>query len=126
MQTHLFAVCGEDIFLSTILPTQPVLTVATQQASEERHNAIQEEIKVEIEEKQERIQELRKEIGDDEEALFNAELDELDDEPDAGEELIFDAVAPMLEEDLNHTRSENEEEIRAIEEEITAMEAKLK
>ncbi len=123
MQAQLFR---EQLLLSSIFCTQPAPTAATQQASEERHNAIQEDIKVEIEDKQERIQELRKEIGDDEEALLNAEEDELDLEADEGEEVIFDAVAPMLEEDLNYTRYENEAEIRTLEEEIEELEVKLK
>ena len=78
-----------------------------------------------IADKQERIAELRKEIGDDEEAVMNAEEDEIDAEPNEGEEVIFDAVAPMLEEDLAYTRYENEAEIRTLEEEIAELEAKL-
>lgn len=123
MQVQLF---GEQRPLSHIFCTQPAPTAAAQQASEERYNDIQQDIKDEIEEKQERILELRKEIGDDEEALLNAEDDEIDAEPDEGEEVIFDAVAPMLEEDLNYTRYENESEIRTLEEEIEELEAKLK
>ena len=123
MQTQLF---GEQRRLSSIFCTQPAPTAAAQQASEERHNAIQEDIIEEIEEKQERILELRKEIGDDEEALLNAEEDEWDLEPDEGEEVIFDAAAPMLEEDLGYTRYENEAEIKTLEEEIGELEAKLK
>ena len=126
MQTHLFAVCGEEIYLSTIFPPQPAPTAAAQQATEEMLNDIQQEIRAEIEEKQERILELRKEIGDDEEAVSNAEEDELDLEPEGDEEVIFDAAAPMLEEDLTQTRYENEEEIRTIQEEIEELEAKLK
>ena len=122
MTAHLF---GEQLLLSSLFCPQPEPTAAAQQASEEAYNDIQQEIKVEIEEKQERIQELRKEIGDDEEALLNAEEDEIDAEPDEGEEVIFDAVAPMLEEDLAYTRYENEAEIRTIEEEIEELEAKL-
>ena len=122
MQEQLF---GEQLLLSSIFCTQPAPTAAAQQASEERHNAIQEDIIEEIEEKQERILELRKEIGDDEEALLNAEEDEIDAEPDEGEEVIFDAVAPMLEADLAYTRYENEAEIKTIEEEIEELEAKL-
>ena len=122
MQAQLF---GEQRRLSSIFCTQPAPTAAAQQASEERHNAIQEDIKEEIEEKQERILELRKEIGDDEEALLNAEEDEIGAEPDEGEEVIFDAVAPMLEADLAYTRYENEAEIKTIEEEIEELEAKL-
>ncbi|MGB7532997.1 MAG: hypothetical protein WA977_08515 [Halobacteriota archaeon] len=123
MQAQLF---GEQLLLSSIFCTQPVPTAVAQQASEERHNAIQKDIIVEIEEKQERILELRKEIGDDEEALLNAEEDEIDAEPDEDEEVIFDAVAPMLEEDLNYTRYENEAEIKTLEDEIGELEAKLK
>jgi len=123
MQTQFF---GEQRLLSSIFCTQPAPTAATQQASEERHNDIQQDIIEEIEEKQERILELRKEIGDDEEALLNAEEDEIDAEPDEGEEVIFDAVAPMLEEDLGYTRYENEAEIKTLEEEIAELEAKLK
>ena len=123
MQTQFF---GEQRLLSSIFCTQPAPTAAAQQASEERHNDIQQDIIEEIEEKQERILELRKEIGDDEEAFLNAEEDEIDAEPDEGEEVIFDAVAPMLEEDLGYTRYENEAEIKTLEEEIGELEAKLK
>jgi hypothetical protein len=98
MQTHLSAVCGEEISLSTIFPAQPTAA----QRADERENGIQQDIWDEINDKKERIKELRKEIGDDEEALLNAELDEIDAEPDEGEEVIFEAVAPMLEEDLNY------------------------
>ena len=122
MQTQLF---GEQRLLSSIFCTQPAPTAAAQQASEERHNDIQQDIIEEIEEKQERILELRREIGDDEEALLNAEVDEIDAEPDEGEEVIFDAVAPMLEEDLNYTRYENEAEIKTLEDKIGELEAKL-
>ena len=122
MQTQL---SGEQLFLSSIFSMQPVPTAATQQASEERLNDIQQEIIEEIKEKQERILELRKEIGDDEEALSNAEEEELEMEPDEGEEVIFDAVAPMLEEDLGYKRYENDAEIRTLEEEIEELEAKL-
>ena len=121
-QVNLF---GEQRRLSSIFSTQPAPTAAAQQASEERDLEVHQNIIDEIEEKQERIQELRKEIGDDEEAVMNAEEDEIDAEPDEGEEVIFEAVAPMLEEDLVATRYENEEEIRTIEEEITELEAKL-
>lgn len=123
MQAQLF---GEQRRLSSIFSTQPAPTAAAQQASEERYDDIQQDIKEEIEEKQERILELRKEIGDDEEAVMNAEEDEIDAEPDEGEEVIFDAVVPMLEEDLAYTRYENEAEIKTIEEEIEELEAKLK
>ena len=81
---------------------------------------------LEIEEKKERIAELKEEIEDDEDALRRAEEDELDLEPEPGDEDIFNAVAPMLEEDLTQTRYENEKEIRALECEICEMEAKLK
>ena len=123
MQAQLFR---EQRRLSSFFCIQPAPTAAIQQASEERLNDIQQEITEEIGEKQERILDLKKEIGDDEEALLNAEEDELDTEPDEGEEVIFDAVAPMLEEDLNYTRYENEAEIRTIQEEIEELEAKLK
>ena len=122
MQAQLF---GEQRRLSSIFCTQPAPTAAAQQASEEAYNDIQQEIIEEIKEKKERIVELRKEIGDDEEALLNAEEDEIDLEPDEGEEVIFDAAAPMLETDLAYTRYENEAEIRTIEEDIEELEAKL-
>jgi len=123
MQAQLF---GEQRRLSSIFCSQPAPTVATRLARERRFSALAQELIEEIKDKQERIQELRQEIGDDEGALMNAEADELDLEADEGEEVIFDAVAPMLEEDLNYTRYENEAEIRTIEEEIEELEAKLK
>ena len=122
MQEQLF---GEQCRLSTIFSTQPAPTVAARLARERRFSEVAQEVIEEIKDKKERIQELREEIGDDEEALLNAEVDEIDAEPDEGEEVIFDAVAPMLEEDLNYTRYENEAEIRTIEEEIEELEAKL-
>ena len=123
MQAELFR---EQRRLSSFFCIQPAPTAAAQQASEELLNDIQQEITEEIGEKRERILELRKEIGDDEEAVLNAEEDEFDLEPEEGEEVIFDAVAPMLEEDLTQTRYENEDEIRTIQEEIEELEAKLK
>jgi uncharacterized protein YceH (UPF0502 family) len=123
MQTQLF---GQQLTLSSIFPSQPVPTAAAKQASEERYNAIQREIMEEIADKEERIIELKSQIEVDEEALSRAEEDELDLEPEEGEEVIFDAVAPMLEEDLSYTRYENEAEIRALECEIAELEARLK
>ena len=122
MQAHLF---GEQCRLSSIFCPQPAPTAEAQQASEERDNEVHQDIIDEITDKKERIHELRREIGDDEEALLNAEDDEIDAEPEGDEEVIFDAVAPMLEEDLNYTRYENEAEIKTLEEEISDLEAKL-
>lgn len=107
--------------LSSFFSLQPALTAAAAFEATQKWN----DIVLEIEEKRERIQELKKEIGDDEDALLNAEEDELEMEPDEGEEVIFDAVAPMLEEDLNNTHYENDAEIRELEEEIVELEAKL-
>lgn len=117
---------GEQLLLSSIFSPQPAPTVAARLARERRFSAAAQEIMEKIKDKQERISELRAEIGDDEEALMNAEVDELDLDPDEGEEVIFEGVAPMLEEDLNYTRYENEAEIRTIEEEIEGLEARLK
>jgi len=100
MQAQLF---GEQSRLSSIFCIPPAATAETRQMHVE----------------------LREEIGDDEEAFLNAEEDELDDEPNEGEEVIFDAAAPMLETDLAYTRYENEAEIRTIKEEIEELEAKL-
>jgi len=122
MKTQLF---GEQLTLSAIFCMQPAPTAAAKQASEERYNDIQKEIMEEIEDNQNRIIELRSEIEADEEALSRAEEDELDLEPDEGDEDIFDAVAPMLEEDLNQTRYEKEAEIRALECEIAELEARM-
>ena len=119
MQTQL---SGEQLLLSSIFFPQPAPTAAaTLEATQEWNDIV-----LEIEEKRERILELKKEIGDDEEALLNAEEDELEMEPNEGEEVIFDAVAPMLEEDLNNTHYENDTEIRELEEEIEELGAKLK
>ena len=125
MQTQL---SREQLALSSIFCTQPAPTAAAQQASEERYNDIQQEIMEEIEEKQERILELRKEIGDDEEALLNAEEDELLIEPCEGEEDIYscDCIVPQMEEDLTYTRYENEQEIKEREDEILELERQLK
>lgn len=123
MQEQLF---GEQALLSSLYCTQPEPTAAAEQAREQMKQDECDDITTKINDKKERIMELRKEIGDDEEALLNAEVDEIDMEPDEGEEVIFDAAAPMLEEDLAYTRYENEAEIRTIEEEIELLEAKLK
>lgn len=122
MQAQLFR---EQRRLSSFFCIQPAPTAAAQQASEERASVIQQDITEEIADKRERIVELRKEIGGDEEAVMNAEEDELDAEPNEGEEVIFDAVAPMLEEDLTQTRYENELEIRTLEEDVAELEARL-
>ena len=113
---------GEQLLLSSFFSPQPATTAAaTLEATQEWNDIV-----LEIEEKRERILELKKEIGDDEEALLNAEEDELDMEPGEGGEVIFDGVAPMLEGDLNNTHYENDAEIRTLEEEIEELEAKLK
>ena len=119
MQTQLF---GEQLLLSSIFSLQPAPTAAAALEATQEWN----DIVLEIEEKQERIMELKKEIGDDEEALLNEEEDDINMEPDEGEEVIFDTVTPQLEADLEHTRAENEEEIGELEEEIVELEAKLK
>ena len=111
--------------LSSFFCIQPAPTAAAQQATAEKVSAIQQDFMEDIADKQERIAELRKEIGDDEGAVMNAEEDEIDAEPNEGEEVIFDAVAPMLEEDLTQTRYENELEIRTLEEDIAELGAKL-
>lgn len=116
MQTQLF---GEQLSLATVFPMQPAPTTALE-ATQEWNDIV-----LEIEEKQERIMELKKEIGDDEESLLNAEEDEIDLEPDEGEEVIFDAATPQLEADLEYMREENEEKIRELEEEIVELEGKL-
>ena len=125
MQTEL---SREQLALSSIFCTQPAPTAAAQQASEERYNDIQRDIIEEIEEKQERILELRKEIGDDEEEILRVEEDELLIEPCEGEEDIYscDCIVPQMEEDLAYTRYENEQEIKDIKDEIVELEANLK
>ena len=115
----------EQKLLSSFFCTQPMPTAAAQQATAEFNECINDDILAEIEDKRDRILELRKEIGDDEEAILNAEEDEIDAEPDEGEEVIFDAEVPTLEEDLKYTRYENEADIRTIEEEIAELEVKL-
>ena len=115
----------EQKLLSSFFCIQPVPTAAAQQATAEFNKTIIEDIIAEIENKRDRILELRKEIGDDEETILVAEEDELDNEPDEGEEVIFDADVPRLEEDLRYTRYENEAGMRALEEEIKELEEKL-
>ena len=115
----------EQKLLSSFFCIQPMPTAAAQQATAEFNKTINEDIIAEIENKRDRILELRKEIGDDEETILVAEEDELDNEPDEGEEVIFDADVPRLEEDLRYTRYENEAGMRALEEEIKELEEKL-
>jgi len=122
MQMQLFR---EQRLFSSIFASQPTPTAAAHHVTKERLSSVQQEVMEEIEEKQERILELKKEIGDDEEAFLNAEEDDFDIEPEEGEEVIFDAVVPQLEADLEHTRAENEEMIRELEGEIEELEAKL-
>lgn len=123
MQAHLFR---EHRPLSSIFCAQPAPTVAAQQASEERYNDIQQDIKDEIKDKQERIVELRKEIGDAVEHIVIVEEEELELEPDDGCEDVVFAEGPQLEADLQYLRYENEEAIRTLEEEIAEERAKVK
>lgn len=126
-QVNLF---GEQRRLSSIFCLQPAPTAEAQRASEEREAEIKDtadaDILCVIEEKRERIAELKEEIEDDEAALRGAEADDISLEPDEGEEVIFNAVVPQLETDLENTRIENEKEISDIEYEIQQLEAKLK
>lgn len=117
MQTLLF---GEQLSLTTNFPLQPVPTTAVSLEATQEWN----DIVLEIEEKQERIMELKKEIGDAEGVFLNMEEDELNLEPDEGGE-VFYAEAPKLEADLGYTRAENEEEIRELEEKIVELEGQL-
>lgn len=126
-QVNLF---GEQRRLSSIFCLQPAPTAEAQRASEEREVKIKDatdtDILCQIDEKRERMVELKEEIEDDEDALRRAEVDDTDLEPDEDEEVIFDAVVPQLETDLENTRMENEKEISDIEYEIQQLEAKLK
>jgi len=83
------------------------------------------EIELEIKDKLDKIDELKKEIKDDEEALLECLEDELDLEPEPGEEVIFDCSGPSLEEDLSWARAENEPEIRLFELQVGELKAKL-
>jgi len=123
MQAQLF---GEQLTLSSTFSAQPEPTVAAHQAMQAHSATIHEDIIVEIEEKQERIAELKKEIGDAVEHIATVEEGELDLEPDENEEVIFYAEVPQLEADLEYTRVENEEDIKALEEGIEELEEKLK
>ena len=123
MQAQLF---GEQRRLFSTFCTQPAPTAAAQQASEERKQEIEADILPEIEEKKERIAELKEEIEDDEDALRRAEEDDISLEPDEGEEDIFDPVTPQLEADLEYTKVENEAEISDLQYEIEQLGAKLK
>ena len=89
----------------------------------ERESVI--EIELEIEDKLDKIDELQKEIKDDEEALERCLEDELDLDPEPGEEVIFDCSGPSLEEDLSWTRAEHEPEIRLLELQVGELKAKL-
>jgi len=105
--------------------TQQVFT-PTQRAtkSEQKRGSII-EIELEIEDKLDKIDELQKEIKDDEEALERCLEDELDLDPEPGEEVIFDCSGPSLEEDLSWTRAEHEPEIRLLELQVGELKAKL-
>ena len=100
---------------------QPAPTAAARQAIVE----FNEDAIAEIEEKQERILELRKEISDAKEEFSREEEDDLDMEPDEGEEVLFDVIAPQLEANLEYTRAENESHIKELEEEIKELEGGL-
>lgn len=121
-QAELF---GQQLTFSSFIPTQPAPTEEVIQATEEINSETQREIMKEINEKQERITELRKEIGDAEDHIALVGEEELTLEPDEGDEDIFFAEAPLLEEDLIELRYENEEEIRSLEFEVTELEGKL-
>ena len=77
-------------------------------------------------EKQERILALQKQIEDSEEEILNPEPEEEDFDPEKGEEDLFDVVVPAIESDLYGLRTENEIEIKLLEEEIVQMEKEVK
>ena len=122
MQTQLF---GEQLTLATIFSLQSSPTAAAQQAMHAHTSAEVMNVIVEIEEKQERILELQKEMGDAVEHIAIVEGEELDLEPNEGEEVIFYAEVPQLEANLEYARVENDAEIRELEEEITELEGEL-
>ena len=116
MQTQL---SGEQLTLATIFSLQSSPTATSLAATQEWNDTV-----MEIEEKQERILELQKEMGDAKEHIAIMEEEELDLEPDENEE-IFYAKVPQLEADLEYARVENDAEIRELEGEIDKLEAKL-
>lgn len=115
MQTQL---SGEQLSLVSIFCAQSASPATTLAVTQEWNDIV-----LEIEEKQERILKLKKEIGNAEEVFLDMEADELDLEPDEGEE-VFYAEAPQLEADSEYIRAENEERIKELEEEIAELEVK--
>lgn len=118
--------CGQQLTFSSFIPTQPAPTEEAIQATEEINSETQRGIMKEIEDKQERISELLKEIGGTEEDKGIIEADELEFEPDRDKEVIYNPDVPRLEEELSYLRAENEQEIASLEEEIGFLEARLK
>ena len=103
---------------------QQVFTPVQRATKSERERESIIDIELEIEDALEKIEELKKEIKDDEEELEDCLHDELDLEPELGEEVIFDCSGPSLEEDLSWTRTENEPEIRLLELQVGELKAK--
>ena len=103
---------------------QQIFTPYQRAAKSEREQASISDIEFEIEETLEELDKLKKEIKDEEEDLERCLEDELDLDPESGEEVIFDCSAPSLEEDLSWTRAENEPEIRLLELQVEELKAK--
>jgi len=105
--------------------TEQAFTPMQRATKSEQDQAAIADIEFEIEETLDKIEELKKEIKDAEEDLEWCLQDELDLEPEPGEEDIFYCSGPSLEEDLSWTRAEHEPEIRLLELQVGELKAKL-
>ncbi|MCK4384875.1 MAG: hypothetical protein KAW52_01300 [candidate division Zixibacteria bacterium] len=105
--------------------TPPVIPpVVALQPIKKKHSTHQKSTSTEILVKQERILRLQKEIEDSEDEAQNQGKVEEDFDPEGEEEDLFDVVVLAMDSDLYGLRTENEIEIKLLEEEIRKLERK--
>lgn len=112
--------------LSTVIKSEPIAEVSQpiKQKGNTHHGDVLTHFAAKILEKRERILELQKQIEDSEEESRNPEQEEEEYDPEKEEEDIFDVLVPSLDSDLYGVRTENEIEIKVLEEEIEELEKK--
>lgn len=108
---------------STVIKSEPIPQQQNVVASKKTRGW--DSIVAEIEEKQDRIFEIRRETGLYGEEIQNTE-EECGEELDEDEEVIFDESVPDIEVDGKYTSSGCESEIKMLEDEITELERELK
>jgi len=83
------------------------------------------DIAIEISEVDEQIKLYIQEIWDKEDEIMGVEIEEFDLDPEAGDECVFDAVVPGLEEELQELKYDNGLEIERLELEKKELQFKL-